>query len=54
MFERGICIAGGIAELAGKIFRIGHLGKATTDEYLTELLSAMAEFLHHKVVVTPP
>ena len=51
--ERGICIAGGIAELAGKIFRVGHLGKATTDEYLAEFLSAMAEFLHHKGVVTP-
>jgi alanine-glyoxylate transaminase/serine-glyoxylate transaminase/serine-pyruvate transaminase len=51
--ERGICIAGGIGELAGKIFRIGHLGKATTDEYLAEFLSAMAEFLRHKGVVTP-
>jgi alanine-glyoxylate transaminase/serine-glyoxylate transaminase/serine-pyruvate transaminase len=51
--ERGICIAGGIGELAGKIFRVGHLGKATTDEYLAEFLSAMAEFLRHKGVVTP-
>lgn len=39
--ERGICIAGGIGELAGKIFRIGHLGKSTTDAYLAEFWPAM-------------
>jgi alanine-glyoxylate transaminase/serine-glyoxylate transaminase/serine-pyruvate transaminase len=46
--ERGICIAGGIGELAGKIIRIGHLGKATTDGYLAEFWSAMTAFLRHK------
>ena len=46
--ERGICIAGGIGEWAGKIFRVGHLGKATTEAYLAEFSSAMADFLKHK------
>jgi len=48
--ERGICISGGIGELAGKIFRIGHLGKATTEEYLADFWSAMDTFLRHKAV----
>jgi len=43
--ERHIAISGGLADLAGKIFRIGHLGKASSDEYLTELLDAVKEFL---------
>jgi alanine-glyoxylate transaminase/serine-glyoxylate transaminase/serine-pyruvate transaminase len=51
--ERGICIGGGIGELAGKIFRVGHLGKSTTDEYLAEFWSAMTAFLHHKGIATP-
>jgi alanine-glyoxylate transaminase/serine-glyoxylate transaminase/serine-pyruvate transaminase len=46
--ERGICITGGIGELAGKIFRVGHLGKATTDEYLAEFFAAVEAFLRFK------
>ena len=29
--ERGIFVGGGIGEMAGKIFRVGHLGKATIE-----------------------
>jgi len=51
--ERGIYIGGGIGELAGRIFRVGHLGKATTREYLLEFLFALEEFLRHKGIGTP-
>lgn len=43
--ERGLMIAGGIGPLRGKIFRIGHMGKATTQEYIDALLSAVRDFL---------
>lgn len=46
--ERKVCITGGIGELAGKIFRVGHLGKATTDEYLADFWSAIKGFLQYK------
>ncbi len=46
--EREIYVAGGIGELAGKIFRVGHLGKATTGEYLQEFFSAVAGFMEFK------
>jgi alanine-glyoxylate transaminase / serine-glyoxylate transaminase / serine-pyruvate transaminase len=49
--ERGICIAGGIGEWAGQIVRVGHLGKATTDAYLTEFAAAVADFLRHKGIL---
>lgn len=42
--ERGIYVGGGIGEMSGKIFRVGHLGKATTREYLAEFLNAAADF----------
>jgi alanine-glyoxylate transaminase/serine-glyoxylate transaminase/serine-pyruvate transaminase len=51
--ERRISIGGGIAELAGKIFRVGHLGKATTREYLLEFLFAVEEFLRHRGIGVP-
>ncbi len=43
--ERRIAVGGGLGELAGKMFRIGHLGKAATPEYLDDLLSAIEAFL---------
>ncbi len=48
--QRGIAIGGGLGELSGKIFRVGHLGKAAGDEYLTDFLSAVEEFLRYKQV----
>ena len=45
--ERNIAIGGGLGELSGKMFRVGHLGKASTHEYLVDFLSAMEEFLRH-------
>jgi alanine-glyoxylate transaminase/serine-glyoxylate transaminase/serine-pyruvate transaminase len=46
--ERRIAIAGGLGDLSGKIFRVGHLGKAASEEYVTDLLEAVAAFLRHK------
>lgn len=46
--KRGIAIGGGLGELSGKIFRIGHLGKAAEREYLVDFLFAVEEFLRSK------
>ena len=46
--ERGIMIAGGIGPLKGKIFRVGHMGKASTQEYVDEFLAAVRDFLREK------
>ncbi len=43
--EHNIMIAGGIAELRGKIFRVGHMGLATSDEYVEALLAGVRDFL---------
>jgi len=43
-----IAIGAGLGELAGKMFRVGHLGKASSREYLVELLLAMEGFMQHK------
>jgi alanine-glyoxylate transaminase/serine-glyoxylate transaminase/serine-pyruvate transaminase len=52
-YERGIAIGGGLGELAGRIFRVGHLGKAATREYLVDFLFAVEEFLRHKDIRVP-
>lgn len=46
--ERVIAIGGGLGELAGKIFRVGHLGKAAEREYLIDFLFSVEEFLRLK------
>lgn len=46
--ERGIAIGGGLGALNGKIFRVGHLGKAAEREYLLDFLFAVEEFLRRK------
>lgn len=43
--RRGLAIGGGLGELAGKIFRVGHLGKAAEREYLVDFLFSVEEFL---------
>ena len=51
--QRDIAVGGGLGELSGKIFRVGHLGKAATREYLVDFLFAMEEFLRIKGIVVP-
>jgi alanine-glyoxylate transaminase / serine-glyoxylate transaminase / serine-pyruvate transaminase len=51
--ERQIAIGGAFGPLAGKIFRVGHLGKASEQPYLGDFLSAMQEFLRLKNLPMP-
>ena len=51
--ERGIAIGGALGELSGKIFRVGHLGKAAEREYLVDFLFAVEEFLRYKGLNVP-
>lgn len=51
--ERGLAVGGALGELAGKIFRVGHLGKAASREYLLDFLVAIEEFLRHKGIHVP-
>lgn len=43
--EHGIMVGGGIAELHGKVFRVGHMGRAASDEYTGAFLVAVKDFL---------
>jgi len=48
-----IYISGGIGPLRGKIFRVGHMGKASTPPYLMEFLFAVETFLRQKGLAYP-
>ncbi|HEY75029.1 MAG TPA: alanine--glyoxylate aminotransferase family protein [Thermoflexia bacterium] len=52
--EHGILVSGGIGSLHGKIFRVGHMGLASTQPYLMEFLFAVEEFLRGKGLAVPP
>jgi alanine-glyoxylate transaminase/serine-glyoxylate transaminase/serine-pyruvate transaminase len=52
--ERQIAIGGGLGELASQMFRVGHLGKAATRDYLVDFLFAMEEFLRFKGIHVQP
>ena len=51
---KDIAIGGGLGELSGKMFRVGHLGKAATSDYLVDFLFAMEEFLRFKGIHVLP
>ena len=51
--QHSIAIGGGLGDLSGKMFRVGHLGKAATREYLVDFLFAMEEFLRQKGISVP-
>ena len=46
--EWGIWIAGGLGETAGQIFRVGHMGRASSECYVDCFLSAMADYLENR------
>lgn len=50
MDERQIAIGAGLGELSGKIIRVGHLGKATSREYIMDFLCSIEEFLRWKKI----
>jgi alanine-glyoxylate transaminase/serine-glyoxylate transaminase/serine-pyruvate transaminase len=54
MEEWGIMISGGLDELRGKIFRIGHIGKAVSAEYTSLLLDGVEAYLRLKGYAVPP
>ncbi len=41
-----LMISGGLGDLAGKIFRVGHMGAAATPEISERLLEAMSAYVH--------
>jgi aspartate aminotransferase-like enzyme len=43
--ERQIMIGGGIEGLRGKIFRVGHIGKAASAEYCEAFLEGVKAYL---------
>ena len=43
--EHGLRLGGGIGSLAGKIFRVGHMGRAAEPEVVDAYLKATAEYL---------
>jgi aspartate aminotransferase-like enzyme len=52
--ERQIMISGGIDELRGQLFRIGHIGRAASSEYTEQLLDGVEAYLHLKGYDVPP
>jgi alanine-glyoxylate transaminase/serine-glyoxylate transaminase/serine-pyruvate transaminase len=53
--ECRIMISGGLDDLAGKIVRVGHIGKAATDDYVEAFLEGTAAYLRSTGVdVAPP
>lgn len=51
--QREIAIGGGLGELSGRMFRVGHLAKASSREYLMDFLFAMEDFLRCKGIPVP-
>jgi alanine-glyoxylate transaminase/serine-glyoxylate transaminase/serine-pyruvate transaminase len=49
--EHGMMLGGGIAELHGRIFRVGHMGLARRIEVVDALIAAVAEYLHEHAPV---
>ncbi len=52
--EWQIMISGGLEELAGQIFRVGHLGKAASPEYTDRLLQGVEAYLRLQGHDVPP
>lgn len=43
--QHGLLAGGGLGELRGRIIRVGHMGKAASDEYVDAALAALADVL---------
>jgi alanine-glyoxylate transaminase / serine-glyoxylate transaminase / serine-pyruvate transaminase len=48
-----MAIGGGLGDMHGKIFRVGHLGKSADRAYLLDFLVAMEEFMRSKGLDVP-
>jgi alanine-glyoxylate transaminase/serine-glyoxylate transaminase/serine-pyruvate transaminase len=51
--DHAILISGGLGPLAGKIFRVGHMGKAATQPYLDAFLAAVGAFMRQRGLAVP-
>src|SRR5262249_47489674 len=45
--KHGFFVSGAGGALAGKVFRIGHMGKASTPEYLFPFLLGIEDYVRH-------
>lgn len=52
--QHDILVSVGLGPLAGKIFRVGHMGKASTEPYLEAFLSAVEAFMVQRGIRVPP
>jgi aspartate aminotransferase-like enzyme len=52
--KHGILVAGGLGPFKGKVIRIGHMGKASTQPLLLEFLFAVEDFLRRKGLPIKP
>jgi len=52
--ERRIMVSGGLEDLHGQIFRIGHIGKAASDEYSQAFLQGVMAYLQLQGYDVPP
>ena len=43
--EKGLMISGGLGELAGEVFRVGHMGRAAHLDVAERFLAAVGEYL---------
>jgi alanine-glyoxylate transaminase/serine-glyoxylate transaminase/serine-pyruvate transaminase len=43
--EHSVMIAQGIGEMRDQVFRIGHMGRATSDEYVKALLAGIRDYV---------
>ncbi|NLE75334.1 MAG: hypothetical protein GX605_01105, partial [Chloroflexi bacterium] len=46
--ERGILVSGGLERLAGQVMRVGHMGKASSDEYTRAFLEGVSQWLRQR------
>lgn len=51
LHERGLMVSGGLGDLKGKIFRVGHMGLAKEPEAIEALLQAVRDYLSEKATV---
>lgn len=52
--EWQVMISGGLQELRGKIFRVGHIGRATSAEYTGQFLEGVEAYLRIQGYEVPP
>jgi alanine-glyoxylate transaminase/serine-glyoxylate transaminase/serine-pyruvate transaminase len=52
--EWRVMVSGGLNELRGKLFRVGHIGKASSQEYVDQFLAGVEAYLRLQGYDVPP